>query len=139
MTETRTEKPAPHPSDLTRPYWGGTAQGRLLLQHCAACGKPRHYPRWICDACHAFEAVWKEASGRGSVHSWTVAHHAFHPAFVGELPYTLVVVDLEEGVRALGRYAEPSGAGLRLGMPVRVTFEPGGGGFALPRFAPQEA
>ena len=132
-----TSKPAPHPSPLTQPYWEGTAQGVLRIQHCADCGKPRHYPRYICDACHSFETVWKESGGRGTVHSWTVAHHAFHPGFAGELPYTLVVVDLEDGVRALGRYAEPSGEGLRLGLPVRLGFIEGGGGYRLPTFSPE--
>ncbi len=130
-------KPAPHASALTRPYWEGTTQGVLRIQHCAACGKPRHYPRYICDVCHAFEVTWKESAGRGTVHSWTVAHHAFHPAFAEDLPYTLVVVDLAESVRALGRFSEPTGKGLRLGLPVRVHFVPGGEGFALPVFAPE--
>ena len=133
-----TSKPAPHPSPLTQPYWEGAAQGVLRIQHCADCGKARHYPRYICDACHSFETVWKESGGRGTVHSWTVAHHAFHPGFAGELPYTLVVVDLEDGVRALGRYAEPSGEGLRLGLPVRLGFIEGGGGYRLPTFSPED-
>ncbi len=77
---------------------------------------------------------WRDVSGRGTVHSWTVAHHAFHPAFKDELPYTLVTVDLAEGVRALGRF---EGEGLRIGLPVRVGFIPGGGGFALPCFRPE--
>lgn len=133
-----TSKPAPHPSPLTQPYWDGTAKGVLRIQHCAACGKPRHYPRYICDACHSFDTVWKDSTGHGTVHSWTVAHHAFHPGFAAELPYTLVVVDLAEGVRALGRYAEPSGQGLLLGLKVRLGFNEGGGGYRLPVFSPEE-
>ncbi len=137
MNETRVAKPVPHPSALSRPYWDGTAQGKLLIQHCAACDKPRAYPRYICDACFSFDATWKEASGRGTVHSWTVAHHPFHPAFKDDLPYTLVTVDLAEGVRALGRYAERTGAGLCLGLAVRVELDPApDGSFALPRFVP---
>jgi len=132
-----TSKPAPHPSPLTQPYWDGAAAGKLRIQHCASCGKARHYPRYICDGCHSFETEWKDSSGRGTVHSWTIAHHAFHPGFKDELPYTLVVVELEEGVHALGRYAEPSGKGLRLGLPLRLSFTPGGGGYALPLFTPE--
>lgn len=64
----------------------------------------RHYPRLLCDRCYSTEAAWHEASGRGRIHSWTVAHHAFHPAFAADLPYTLLTVDLEAGVRALGRW-----------------------------------
>jgi hypothetical protein len=44
------------------------------------------------------------ASGTGKVHSWTVAHHPYHPAFVTEVPYTLVLVELSEGPRAMGRF-----------------------------------
>ena len=137
MTATPPGKPAPHPSPLTQPYWDGTAEGRLRIQHCADCGKPRHYPRYLCDACHSFAVEWRDASGRGTVHSWTVAHHAFHPGFAGDLPYTLVVVDLPEGVRALGRYAEPTGRGLAIGLPVRLSLVPAGEGFALPLFTPE--
>jgi uncharacterized OB-fold protein len=66
------------------------------------------------------------------VHSWTVAHHPFHPAFAGDLPYTLVIVDLDEGPRALGRYRGE--APLALGLPVRVGFEGGHEGVPLPFF-----
>jgi uncharacterized OB-fold protein len=79
-----------------------------------------------------------DASGRGSVHSWTVAHHAFHPAFKNDLPYTLVTVDLEEGPRALGRLDVSAGKKLRIGLPVRVRFEAGAEGFSLPVFVPVE-
>ena len=72
---------------------------------------------------------WKPASGRGTLHSWTVAHHAFHPAFAGELPYTLVTVNLEEGVRALGRWNGDTA--LALGLAVQGRFEPREGGVDL--------
>ena len=124
-----TAKPAPQISDLSRPYWEAAAQGRLVLQCCAACGKIRHYPRLLCDHCYSDAAVWNTGSGRGSVHSWTVAHHAFHPAFKDELPYVLVTVDLEEGVRALGRWR--GDAALAIGQPVQGGFEPRAGGVDL--------
>lgn len=130
-----TMKPAPHPSPLTQPYWDGAAAGVLRVQQCAGCGKLRHYPRYLCDACHSFDVTWKDCTGLGTVHSWTVAHHAFHPGFKEDLPYTLVVVEMEEGVRTLGRF---DGDGLRVGLRVRIGFAEGAGGFALPVFAPTQ-
>ena len=119
-------RPVPPPSELSRPYWEAAQQGRLVLQCCAACDLTRHYPRLLCSACYSDQCVWKAASGRGTVHSWTVSHHAFHPAFVAELPYTLVTVDLEEGVRALGRWQEgPSPA---IGQAVLGVFRRSEGG-----------
>lgn len=44
-------------------------------------------------------AAWMDASGNERVHSWTVTHHAFHPELKSDLPYALVTVDLDEGVR----------------------------------------
>ena len=97
-------KPLQQASALSGPYWEAAAQGRLVLQCCSACGKLRHYPRLICDRCYSDAVSWTSASGHGTIHSWTVAHHAVHPAFAAELPYTLVTIDLDEGVRALGRW-----------------------------------
>lgn len=122
-------KPEPVPNDLSRPYWEAAAVGRLVLQTCAACGKLRHYPRLLCGRCHSEAVRWTEASGRGHIHSWTVSHHAFHPAFAAELPYTLVTVDLEEGVRALGRWN--SAVAPRIGLAVAGRFEARAGGVDL--------
>jgi uncharacterized OB-fold protein len=122
-------KPKPQVTDVSRPYWEAAEQGRLVLQSCAVCGKVRHYPRLLCDACYSDQVNWKEASGRGTIHSWTVSHHAFNPAFADELPYVLVTVDLEEGVRALGRWrGDPA---MRIGEAVQGRFEPREGGVDL--------
>ena len=76
-------KPLPEPTRDSKPYWDGLNEGRLLLQQCAACRRIRHYPRPVCDACYSMDVTWIEASGRGRVHSWTVAHHPFHPGVQG--------------------------------------------------------
>lgn len=128
-TTTPLSKPVVQPTALSRPYWEAAALGRLVLQHCATCGRVRHYPTLLCPACHSDAAEWRPVANRGMVHSWTVAHHAFHPAFADELPYTLVTVDLQAGVRALGRW---SGAATpRIGEPVQGRFEPRDGGVDL--------
>lgn len=113
-------KPIPHPNELSRPYWEAAAQGQLVLQCCTACGKIRHYPRRLCGACWSDAIEWKPSLARGRIHSWTVAHHAFHPAFADELPYVLVTVDLDEGVRALGRWR---GGDPVIDLPVIGSFE----------------
>lgn len=119
-SSTTPARPAHVGNALSAPYWEAAARGQLLLQQCAACGKVRHYPRLLCDACYSEQTEGVPASGRGRIHSWTHCHHAFHPAFAPELPYTLVTVDLEEGVRALGRWR---GGPLAIGDAVQVHFE----------------
>jgi len=119
------ERPVPHPEPGELPYWEGAAAGVLRLQRCGACGLARHYPQLVCPRCCSLKVEWFDASGHGTVHSWTVAHHAFHPAFKADLPYTLVIVDLDEGPRAMGRLDPAAQDRLRLGLPVTVSFSPG--------------
>ena len=128
-TSTALPKPSPQTSELARPYWDAVAQGKLVLQSCTACGKVRHYPRLLCDACYSDAVTWLPSMASGTIHSWTVAHHAFHPAFMPELPYTLVTVDLDEGVRALGRWR--CDVALSIGLPVQGAFEARDGGMDL--------
>lgn len=129
-------RPQPVPTPDSRPYWEGLRAHRLRLQACAACGKVRHYPRPLCDACYSLDTEWRDASGDGRVHSWTVAHHAFHPAFKPLLPYVVVTVDLPEGVRMAAPFrGEP--ALLRIDLPVRLLFEDINPTLTLPAFAPR--
>jgi uncharacterized protein len=125
-------KPATPKSELARPYWDAAAQGKLVLQSCSACGKVRHYPRLLCDGCYSDAVTWLPSKACGTIHSWTVAHHAFHAAFASELPYTLVTVDLEEGVRALGRWrSQRAGPAVAIGLEVQGAFETREGGVDL--------
>ena len=127
-------KPVPEPTRDSRPYWDALREGRLVIQQCAACGKLRHYPRPVCDACYSMDATWREVSGRGRVHSWTVAHHPFHPGFKSELPYVLVTVDLDEGVRMLAQLRGVDLDTLSIGLPVAMTAERATDELTLPVF-----
>lgn len=131
-------KLTPSPTADTQPYWDGLNEGRLRLQRCADCRKVRHYPRPVCDACFSMNVAWVDASGNGRVHSWTVTHHAFHPGFKPDLPYTLVTVDLDEGVRMQAQLRGLDPRELRVGLPVRVAFEQVTEGLTLPVFVPAE-
>jgi uncharacterized protein len=136
MSQTIPAKPMPEPSPESRPYWEGLAQRRLVLQRCADCGRIRHYPQPMCPACHSLAADWVEASGAAMVHSWTVAHHPFHPAFRAELPYVLVTADLPEGVRLLAQLRDAGAEALRPGLELRIDFEDNGEGLTLPILRP---
>src|SRR3954466_14570209 len=130
------DKLVPSPPPDTQPYWDGLNEHRLRLQRCADCGKVRHYPRPVCDACWSMNAEWIDAVGTGAVHSWTITHYAFHPGFKGDLPYILLTVDLPEGVRMNGQARGIAAADLRVGMPVRVSFETVKDGLTLPVLEP---
>ena len=81
------------------PFWEGLLEKKILIQQCAKCHKLRHYPRPICDKCYSGECCWVRSKGLGTIHSWVISHHPFHPAFKEDVPYITVTVDLIEGVR----------------------------------------
>ncbi len=120
----------PAPTPESQPYWDGLKAGHLLLQKCGQCGKVRHYPRPLCDVCFSFDVEWIEASRGGSVHTWTITHHAFNAAFKPDLPLVLVTVDLDEGVRIQAPLRRVSHADISVGLRVQVVFEDGAPPFA---------
>ena len=132
-------KPVPEPTPESKPYWDALNEGRLVLQSCGACGKVRHYPRPLCDACYSFDVRWIDAKGTGTIHSWTITHHAFNPGFKAELPYVLVTVDLPEGVRMQAPLRNAEASRLKRGLPVRLAIELARKGLALPAFVLAEA
>jgi len=84
----------------TRPFWEGAADGRLVLPRCHRCGTVIWYPRHLCSNCGSTEADWFEASGRGTVYSFTVVHNG-EGAYAEATPYVIAYVELEEGPRVL--------------------------------------
>ena len=90
-------RPEPDPGPDTRPYWEGLKAGEFLVQQCMSCGRKRHYPRPVCDACYSLESEWVPIRGQGRIHSWTVCHHAFLPGFRKLLPYVVAIADIDDG------------------------------------------
>jgi uncharacterized OB-fold protein len=123
MTVSTESRLLPEPNEDSQPYWDALKSHRLDLQTCADCGTVRHYPRPVCAACHSMAVTWTTASGHGTVHSWTISHQAFHPAFKDCLPLILVTVELDEGVRMNCRLDGVSPDEIETGLAVEVAFE----------------
>ncbi|MBN9063372.1 MAG: hypothetical protein BGP06_09820 [Rhizobiales bacterium 65-9] len=90
-------------SDIVKTFQSGLADGKLLIQSCNACKNKMLYPRHRCTKCHANDLGWVEASGKGTLHSYTVVRAIPPAGFEGELPYGLGIVKLEEGVQLMAR------------------------------------
>jgi uncharacterized OB-fold protein len=124
---------------LNAEFYAHCAAGELRFQRCRACGAWRHPPRYRCAACGSGEWSWERSTGRGEVFSWTVTHQALDPAYADELPYAVVVVELEEGPRLVGNLRGLAPAGLELGLAVEVEFELVADEVALTHFRPSRA
>ena len=118
----------------TRFYWDGAKAGKLLLNACTLCDKAYFPPRPFCPTCGSREVEVREASGKGTLHSYVINQL---PAPGYEPPFTIAVVMLDEGVKMLTNIvdcpAEPEA--LVLDMALEVTFE-ARGDIAVPQFRP---
>jgi len=128
--------PAPALDWESRAFWEGCGRGELLLQRCGACGALQHRPRALCVSCLAPEMGWERASGRGTLHAFTVTHQNQAPRFREATPYVLAWVELEEGPRLLCNVVGCEPEAVRIGLPVVVDFQPAEGQIAVPRFRP---
>lgn len=114
-------KPLPLLDNVSGEYWKAAREGRLLIQQCPACGHRQWYPRAACTRCAA-DPEWLEASGRGTVHTFTVIRQQGIPAFKAELPYVVAMVELEEGPLVFGSMPGTDPEAVSIGMPVEVYF-----------------
>ena len=133
---TTAPRPLPSPVGLAAEWYAHLARGELRFQRCAACGRWRHPPRHLCAECGSDTWEWAAASGRGTLFSWTVTHQAMHPAFTDALPYAVVVVELDEGVRVVSGVRGIEPADLRLELPLQAEIEPVDDAIGLVYFRP---
>jgi hypothetical protein len=127
--------PLPIVNADSAPYWEGARHDRLMLQRCTACGASRFFPRYLCTGCGSERSEWVQASGRGTVHSFTIVHRAAFPAFQSRTPYVLALIDLEEGPRMMTNVLGPDALDVAIGDRVEAEFEPRGeGGAKVPQF-----
>ncbi len=132
------QRPLPQITPEARPYWEGARDGKLMLPKCRACGKAFLYPRVACPFCASRDVAWVQATGRGRLFSFEIAHQILNKAFKVKTPVVLAMVELEEGPRLLTNLVdvEPDPATLRCDMPVEVCFEKLTEEISLPMFRP---
>lgn len=97
------EGPLPDATDATSSgFWAAARCGRLAVQRCDQCGSLRWQPAPICPECLCAGGTWVDLSGCGTVWSFADYHRAMHPAYVPYVPYTVVLVELDEHIRMVG-------------------------------------
>lgn len=88
-------------------------EGRFMLLRGRKSGRFVFYPRVAEPGTGALDLEWVEASGRGVIYAVTV---------ISQKPptpnYNVVLVDLEEGPRMMGRVDGAPSEEIRIGMPV---------------------
>ncbi|MCR6672616.1 Zn-ribbon domain-containing OB-fold protein [Devosia ginsengisoli] len=134
MQPTGRTVPAPQPDAESQPFWDAAAQGRFLIKRCTSCGETHWFPRTMCPFCWSEKTEWVEASGAGTIYSWTVMRRA-------KPPYAVAYVELAEGPRMLTNIVECDLDRLHIGQQVELVFgqTSGDGTPPVPMFRPTGA
>ena len=133
---TTPNKPDPLVNNWARPFWDGTRKNKLLIQRCSDCEKHIFYPRMACPFCFSDNIEWVEASGKGTIYSFTVVEDNAPSPFVPDMPFVIAVVILEEGVRMLTNIVECDPHALQCEQAVEVAFRKKNDEFTMPMFKP---
>jgi len=121
--------PAPTPTLESEAFFKAAGEGRFLIKKCTACGKAHWYPRAICPFCSSGETEWSEASGKGTIYSYSVMRRVPEP-------FALAYVTLAEGPTMLTNIVDCDFDALKIGQDVTVVFKPSDGGPPVAMFKP---
>jgi hypothetical protein len=113
---------APVTDPLTAPFWDAARRGLLVIQRCTACGELRWPPLVGCPECHGRDATWDEVQPTGTIWSFVVYHRAFVAELKDEIPYTVVMVQLDDGPYLVGRFENDKDRPPKIGDRVTAVF-----------------
>ena len=126
MAATRTI-PSPIVSSENAAFWSAAKEGRFTVPPCAACGKAHWYPRAICPFCASDKLEWREASGKGTIYTFSVMRRV-------KEPYIIAHVTLAEGPTMLTNIVGCDADDVRIGQTVTVVFQDSDDGPPVPMF-----
>ena len=126
---TSARKYVPQPEGLNLEFFRHAVDGTLHIQRCDQCAHFRHPPRYYCPRCGSPRYSYVPSTGRGTVYSWVTTHFTVDQGWLADVPYTTVVVELDEGPRLVGALRGIDA--VRLGLPVVLVGEPRGEDFVF--------
>ena len=134
---TTPQKPLPQPTPDTKPFWDGCKEHRLVLPRCQDCNQFHYYPRAHCPHCWSRNLTWEQVSGRGKLYSYVINYRPA-PGFQDDAPYSIAVVELDEGPRMMTNVVgvPQTPEDLVLDMALEVSFEDVNDEITLPKFRP---
>jgi hypothetical protein len=120
--------PNPPITPESAPFFEAATQGRFLIRRCGSCGKAHWYPRALCPFCFG-ETAWEEASGDGTIYSYSVMRRT-------SPPYAIGYVTLAEGPTMMTNLVDCDFDSLAIGQDVSLVFRASADGTPIPCFRP---
>jgi uncharacterized OB-fold protein len=114
-------RPLPNVDGPDRPFWQALRRREIHVQRCSDCGMNRFPATRFCPQCHSEASEWHAVALTGIVETWCVFHRAYFDGL--EVPYTVIQVRLDCGVRLFSNPVGVAPMALRIGSPVEAVFE----------------
>jgi uncharacterized OB-fold protein len=124
------------PALAAQRFWEACRRGALELAPCTQCSQLQFPPAAACRHCAGELGQPVELPGTGTIASYTVNHRAPHADFPLEVPYVLLLVDLDPPPSGDPHAGHPprmmcnllprstTAPAVEIGQRVRICFEP---------------
>lgn len=131
-------RPLPDPTPVSQPYWDALREHRIRIQYSPSAGQWVFYPRLLAPGTLADDLEWREISGAGTLHTFTVAERPTAPPWADVVPQLLAVVEWDEGPRVSTELVDVAPGDIRIGMRVGPVFHDHESGPTLLHYRPVE-
>ena len=114
-------RPLPNVDGPDQPFWRALRRGEVCVQRCGNCGLYRFPATRFCRQCRSETSEWHVVAPTGIIETWCIFHRPYFDSL--SVPYTVIQVRLECGVRLFSNPVGVEARALRIGMPVEAMFE----------------
>jgi uncharacterized protein len=114
-------RPLPTVDGADRPFWQALRHGEVRVQRCGSCGACRFPATLFCPHCRSETSEWHAVEPTGIIETWCVFHRAYFDGL--DVPYTVIQVRLDCGVRLFSNPVGVEARALHIGLPVEAVFE----------------
>ena len=110
-------------------WWDATKDKRFLLRQCNDCGNKWFPPLPACSMCTSMNVGWFESNGKGFVYTYNVITQPILAHFVGVVPYSVCIVELEDGTNTDGSKTRIAGVlvddaeDAAIGLPTELAWD----------------
>lgn len=103
-------------------FYKFVSERKIMAARCSECGTLLLPPRPVCTKCLSTDFKWVELRGKGKLLSYTVIHVS-PVQFESMAPYTVGIVELEDGPHLPGMIRDVEPEKIMVGMDLKVDFD----------------
>jgi uncharacterized OB-fold protein len=129
-------RPLPTIDGPDRPFWEALRHREVRVQRCASCGTHRFPAARFCPQCRSETSQWQAVAPAGILETWCVFHRSYFDGL--PVPYTVIQVRLDCGIRLFSNPVGVESGALRIGMAVEAVFEDVTPDVTLLKFKPRK-